>query len=197
MRNVEKRREVTLPSTEEIEQELENVTGRAKKRSLYSSSIKTLLVVCAVTVILGTVISPVLKIYGTSMNPTLEQGELVISLKTNHIDIGDVIGVKYGNSILVKRCMANAGQWVDIDSEGNVYVDDQLVEEPYITDKSLGETDIELPYQVPENSIFVMGDHRNLSIDSRNSIIGSISNEEIVGKIVFCVWPLSEFGFVN
>ena len=140
---------------------------------------------------------PVLQIYGTSMSPTLTEGNIVLSVKGSGFETGDVVAFYYNNKILVKRVIAQPGQWVDISKDGTVYVNDMPIEEPYLTDKAFGECDIELPYQVPESRIFVMGDHRSVSIDSRSSTIGCIAEEQIVGKIEFQIWPLSGFGFVK
>jgi signal peptidase I len=140
---------------------------------------------------------PILRIYGSSMSGTVDNGDLVASIKTNNMKTGDVIAFYYNNNILVKRVIAVSGDWVDIDEEGNVYVNQTLLNEPYLSSKAFGETNIELPYQVPEERIFVMGDNREVSIDSRNTAVGCVSDEQVVGKIVFRVWPLSGLGFVS
>ena len=128
------------------------------------------------------------------MSPTLTEGNIVVSLKGSRFETGDVIAFYYNNKVLVKRVIANTGDWVDIDKEGNVYVNNELINEPYLTDKAFGECNIDLPYQVPESRIFVMGDNRSVSVDSRNTAVGCVAEEQIVGKIVFCVWPFSQFG---
>ena len=131
------------------------------------------------------------------MTPTLNEGDIVVSVKGTKFETGEVIAFYYNNKILVKRVIANTGQWVDIDNDGNVYVDNEKLEEPYIVQKAFGETNIILPYQVPESRIFVMGDNRDASIDSRNTSVGCVSDEQIVGKIVFRIWPLNLVGWVK
>lgn len=131
------------------------------------------------------------------MKGTLNSGDIVVSVKSNDFESSDVVAFYYNNNILVKRVIAEAGDWVDMDEEGNVYVNKKKLDEPYLTEKAYGHTDIEFPYQVPENRIFVMGDNRKESIDSRNNAIGTVSNEQIVGKLVFRVWPLTEMGVID
>ena len=154
----------------------------------------TLITVAAVAVLIAVLLLPVLQIYGTSMNPTLGEGDIVISVKGNSFSTGDVVAFYYNNKILVKRVIAHAGDWVQIDDDGNVFVNNKQIDEPYLLDKAKGECNITLPYQVPEGRIFVMGDHRSVSIDSRNTAVGCVAEEQIVGKIVFCIWPLKNFG---
>ena len=161
------------------------------------STIYTLVTVAAIAVLIAVLFLPVLRIYGSSMNPTLDEGDIVVSLKGSNFKTGDIIAFYYNNKILVKRVIANTGDWVDIDDEGNVYVNNVKLDEPYITDKAFGETDIKLPYQVPDKRIFVMGDNRSVSVDSRNTSVGCVADEQIVGKIVFCVWPFDHFGKIQ
>ena len=131
------------------------------------------------------------------MTPSLYEGDIVVSLKTTDFGRGDIISFYYNNKILVKRVIAFEGEWVNIDEEGNVYVDGQQLDEPYIDEKALGECDIKLPYQVPDGRLFVMGDHRATSADSRSTTVGCVMEEQIVGRIVYRVWPVSEFGPVE
>ena len=131
------------------------------------------------------------------MTPTLQDGEIILTVKTSNLKPGDIISFYYNNKILVKRVIARPGEWVNLDEDGNVYVNDVLLEEPYLTEKALGECDIELPYQVPDGKIFVIGDRRSTSVDSRNTAVGCVSQEQIVGKIIFRVWPLDRFGAVE
>ena len=194
MKNTKK---LTMPSVSELNKELQRVNHRLQFRKLLRSTIYTLIVVSAAAVLVAVLFLPVLRIYGNSMTPTLNEGEIVVSIKGADIEHGDVVGVYFGSKLLIKRCIALEHEWVNIDEDGNVYVEGTLIDEPYVSEKSFGECNLELPYQVPDGSIFVMGDHRETSIDSRNTSVGCIDTENIVGKIVFRVWPLSEFGFLD
>jgi signal peptidase I len=151
-------------------------------------------VVAAVAVLAATLWMPVLQIYGNSMTPTLKEGQIVVSLKGSNLEQGDLVAFYVGNKLLVKRVIAESGEWFDITEEGVVFVNGKELDEPYLQEKAFGECDIELPYQVPESRYFLMGDHRTSSVDSRSSVIGCIDKEQIVGKIVFCVWPPEDFG---
>ena len=185
---------VDYPSVEQLTAELKRVKYRSRYRAVLRSTLYMLIVVAAVAVLVATIWMPVLQIYGGSMTPTLNEGDIVVSIKGSDFEPGDLVAFYLGNKILVKRCIAGPGQWVNIDEDGNVYVDDKLLEEPYLTEKSLGGSNIELPYQVPDNRYFCMGDHRSTSVDSRHKEVGCVSEEQIVGKIVFRVFPFGGFG---
>ena len=186
-----------LPTTEELEEAYEQVSFRDRLMSSIISTTNILIVVAALAILVAMLFLPVLRIYGQSMNATLHSGELVVSVKNSSFKTGDVIAFYYNNNILVKRVIATSGQWVDIDLQGNVYVDQQLIDEPYLEEKSFGEPNIDFPYQVPDERIFVLGDNRSVSVDSRNSEIGCITSEQIVGRIVFRVWPLNVIGPIH
>ena len=183
-----------IPDVEQLRAELSREQYKQRYRRVLRSTIYTLVVVAAVAVLISVLFLPVLQIYGTSMTPTLSEGDIVVSVKGADFESGDLIAFYLGNKILVKRCIAGPGQWVDIDEEGNVYIDGKLLEEPYLEEKALGDCNIELPYQVPDNRYFCLGDHRATSVDSRDTTVGCVSEEQIVGKIVFRVWPLSGLG---
>ena len=184
---------IQIPETEQLEKELSRERYKIQYGKVMRSTIFTLITVSAIAILVATLWLPVLEIYGNSMTPTLEAGDVVVSLKSDDLKAGDIVAFYYNNKILVKRVIATPGEWVDIDKDGNVYVNNQLLEEPYITEKALGDSNIEYPFQVPDARIFVMGDHRETSVDSRNTAIGCIAEEQIVGKLVMRVWPLDGF----
>ena len=187
-----------LPSTKELESELRRENEKKRFRMTLRSTIFTLITVAAVAILVAVLLLPVLHIYGTSMHPLLSEGDIVLSMKKSDAKTGDIIAFYYNNKILVKRVIANPGDWVDIDKKGNVYVNNEIIDEPYLqAEKAFGECNIKLPYQVPDSRIFVMGDNRAVSIDSRNTSVGCVADEQIVGKIVFTVWPLDRFGPVH
>jgi signal peptidase I len=185
------------PTTEQLEGELRRVKYKRRYRSVLKSTLFTLITVAAIAILVATLWLPVLQIYGTSMTPTLTDGEIIFTVKTSDFEPGDIVSFYYNNKILVKRVIAEAGDWVNIDADGTVYVNDVPLEEPYLVEKAFGDTDIELPYQVPDGKIFVMGDHRATSVDSRNTAVGCVAQEQIVGKIIFRIWPLNRLGFVE
>lgn len=188
---------VAVPTLEQLETERNRLRYKARYSRTLKSTIAALVVVAALAVLVATIWMPVLRIYGSSMSPTINEGEIVISIKGSSFECGDVVGLYYGNKLLVKRVIAGPGQWVDIDKEGNVSVDGELLDEPYLIDKAYGDVNIQLPCQVPDGKYFVMGDHRSTSSDSRNASVGCVADEQIVGKIVYRVWPLADFGSIE
>ena len=186
-----------MPSSEELEKELNRVKYKRRYHVVLRSTVYTLITVAAIAVLVATLWMPVLQIYGGSMTPTLSDGNIVVSVKSSDFQSGDIIAFYYNNKILIKRVIAEPGDWVNIEEDGTVYVNNERLEEPYLTEKALGECDIEMPYQVPESRLFVMGDHRSVSVDSRSMAVGCVAEEQIVGRILFCVWPLKEFGRIE
>lgn len=190
------KKRITIPSLEEIQKERKRIRKSDYYRQSLRSTVSVLVVVAAVAVLIATLFLPILQISGDSMSPTLEHDEIVVLLKTKDFDRGDLVGFYYQGKILLKRVIALPEDEIAIDADGNVYVNGELLEEPYVTDKGLGDCDLEFPYRVPGTGCFVLGDQRSNSVDSRNSVIGAISQEDIIGKVFVRVWPLSEIGFV-
>lgn len=188
---------VEIPTIEQIEKERERLKYKKRYKSTLKSTSGFLIVVAAIAILVATLWMPVLQIYGTSMTPTLSDGEIIFTVKTSEFDTGDVVAFYFNNKILVKRVIAEAGDWVNIDEDGNVFVNDESIDEPYLVEKAYGDTNIYLPYQVPDGRIFVMGDHRATSVDSRNIAVGCVSQEQLVGKILFRIWPLNKLGMVR
>ena len=189
-------KQVPIPSLTEIQSERKRIRRGYYYRQALRSTVSVLLVVAAVAVLIATLFLPILQISGDSMSPTLEHDEVVVLLKTKKFERGDLIGFYYQGKILLKRVIALPEDEVVIDAEGNVYVNGELLEETYATDKGLGDCDLEFLYKVPGTSYFVLGDRRSNSVDSRNSLVGPISREDIIGKVYIRVWPFSKFGFV-
>ncbi len=186
-----------VPTREQVEAERERLRYGSRFRSTLRNVIAVLIVVAAAAVLVSTLVLPVFRIYGSSMTPTFQEGDMVVGTKSEHMEHGDLVAFYFNNKILIKRVIATAGEWVDIDKDGTVYVNGEELDEPYLEQKALGECDIELPYQVPDGQVFVMGDHRDVSIDSRSTSIGCVSQEQIAGQLFFKIWPLSRFGFVK
>ncbi len=186
-----------LPELTQLEAELEREQYKNRYGRVLRSTAFSLVVVAAASVLIAMLLLPVLQISGTSMTESLQDKDIVVALNSSKYQTGDIIAFYYNNNILVKRVIAASGDWVNIDKDGNVYVNEELLDEPYISEKALGDCNITLPYQVPDERCFVMGDHRATSIDSRNTAVGCVSNDMVIGKILFRAWPLSGFGIVK
>lgn len=182
------------PSVDALKAELKRVKYKYRYWAVFRSTVSTLVVVAAIAVLVATLWMPVLQIYGTSMAPTLQEGQIVLSLKDSHFERGDLVAFYLGNKLLVKRVIAGPSQWIEITEDGKVYVDGEAQEEPYVSELALGQCDLEFPYQVPDERYFLMGDHRETSVDSRSSVVGCVAEEQIAGRIVFCVWPFQLIG---
>lgn len=185
---------VTKPSVNQLKEELSREESKKRYRVVLRSTVYTLIIASAVAVLVATLWLPVMRIYGTSMEPTLHNGEIVFSVKTTDLKRGDIVAFYYNNKIQVKRYIAGPGDWVNIDENGTVYVNDVALEEEYVSEKSVKNGDVEFPYQVPNEKIFVMGDNRAKSVDSRHTVVGCVAEEQIIGKIIFRVWPLKKIG---
>ncbi len=189
--------EVKLPTLEQVKKERDKLHFRGEFFKALRHVVAILLVAAAAAVLIATMFFPILRVSGVSMEPTLENGQLVILEKSGTFETGDLIGFYYQNKILLKRVIGSAGDYIDMDASGNVYINDIQIDEPYLKDKALGECDITFPYQVPEGKIFVMGDHRSKSIDSRSKLVGCVSDEQVVGRVVFRIWPLNDIGILK
>lgn len=193
MINQEHQTEV-LPTIEQIDAERKRINDNIKYRKALVGTINVLVVIAALAVLVSTLLLPVLQISGDSMEPTLSNDEIIVLVKTDDFQTGDICSFTWNNRTLIKRVIGTAGDWIDIGADGTIYLNGEELTEPYVTDKSIGECDITLPYQVPEDSLFVVGDHRATSIDSRNTVIGSVNYDQVIGKVVFRVWPLNRLG---
>jgi signal peptidase I len=187
-------KEITIPTTAELEEELNRVRYKSKFKTVLRSTISLLVIAAAIAILVVTLWTPVLQVYGKSMTPSLYSGDIVVLMKKSEFKTGDVIAFYYNNKILIKRVIAQSGDWVDISKDGTVKVNGKEIDEPYISEKAYGECDLEFPYQVPNERVFVMGDHRSVSVDSRSSQIGCVAEEQIVGKLEIRVWPFNKIG---
>ena len=190
-------KETGKPSIEDLKAELQRENRKKEYGKTFRNTIFVLIVVAAAAVLISSFFISVLRITGDSMTPTFESGQIVIAKNTEKFEPGELIAFYYNNRVLVKRVVGSPGDWIDIDDKGNVSVNGVVLDEPYLTEKSLAPSDIDFPYQVPENRYFVLGDHRSVSIDSRSSTVGCVSREQLIGKVIFRVYPFSSFGEIK
>ena len=190
-------RPVDLPTAEQLATERRRLRYKSKYSRTLRSTVAILVVVAALAVLIATLWMPVLRIYGSSMSPTLQNGQIVVSIKSSRFEPGDIAAFYHGNKLLIKRYIAGPADWVDIDADGIVSINGNVLDEPYLTAHAYGETTITLPYQVPDERYFLMGDNRDVSIDSRSTAVGCVAADQVVGEVVFRIWPLSGFGPVR
>ncbi len=193
---MEEKKFMDIPTAQQLLEELERTKYSSSFKRTVWSTVSSLTVVAAVAVLISMLVLPVLRVTGTSMTPTMLNDELIICNKRSNFKSGDVVAFYLNNKILLKRVIGVSGDIIDISQDGTVYVNGKALSEPYVNEKALGECDIALPYQVPENRIFVMGDHRAVSVDSRSTSVGCIADEYVIGKVIFRVWPLKRAGTV-
>jgi len=190
-------KDVKIPTKEEVEGEKKRLEYRREYKRVLINTVYSLVVVAAIAALIATLLMPVLQVSGVSMEPTLEDDDIIVLLKTDNFETGDLCGFYWQNKLLLKRIIGVPGDIISIDESGNVSVNGELIDEPYVDEKAYGECDIEFPYQVPENRFFVMGDHRAVSIDSRSTTVGCVESEQMVGKVLFRVWPLKKIGILK
>jgi signal peptidase I len=190
-----KKKEVSLPTRKQVEKERKRYRRQKAYNKALRGTVYVLTIVAAIAVLIATLILPVLQIEGTSMKPTLSNGDIVLLTKTTHFDRGDLCGFAWNNKLLIKRVIGLPGDWIEIDTDGTIYLNGDKLDEPYVQQMALGECDLEFPFQVPQEQYFVVGDMRESSIDSRNSLIGCIPRDQIVGKVFFRVWPFNSIQF--
>ena len=192
---IRKKKEVSLPTKRQVETERKRYRRQKAYNKALGGTIYVLTIVAAVAVLIATLVLPVLQIEGTSMEPTLSNGDIVLLTKTTRFDHGDLCGFTWNNKLLIKRVIGLPGDWIEMDTDGNIYLNGEKLDEPYVQQKDFGECDLEFPFQVPQEQYFVVGDMRESSIDSRNSLIGCIPKDQIVGKVFFRVWPFKSLQF--
>ena len=190
-----KNTEVSLPTKKQVEAERKRYRRQKAYNKALGGTVYVLTIVAAVAVLIATLILPVLQIEGKSMEPALHNGDIVLLVKTTRFDHGDLCGFTWNNKLLIKRVIGVPGDWIEIDTDGTVYLNGEKLEEPYVQQKAFGECDLEFPFQVPQEQYFVIGDMRESSIDSRNTLIGCIPKDQIVGKVFFRVWPFRSIQF--
>lgn len=181
---------VSMPSREQVESELKRINYRKKFKKTFASTVSVLIVVAAVAVLISTLFLPVIQVSGSSMEPTLNDGDILVTFRSDKADFGDLCCISWQNKLLLKRIIGMPGDIVNIDSEGNVYINNEILDEPYIDTKSPGVSDIDFPFLVPDDKYFILGDQRESSVDSRSSAIGCIGQDQIVGHVLFKVWPI-------
>lgn len=193
----EKERTLEIPSIELLEEELKNERHKNNFGRVLRSTVFSLVVVIALAVIAAVLVMPVLQISGTSMTETLQDGDIVVAMRAAKYEPGQVVAFYYNNNILVKRVIATSGDWVDIDGDGNVFINGEQLDEPYVNEKAFGECNITLPYQVPDGKCFLMGDHRTTSIDSRNTAVGCVGDDMLLGRLLLRVWPIAAIDIID
>ena len=184
------RRQVSLPSPEQVSRAYQQDQYRKRYKRAFISTLSVLAVIAAVAVLVSTLFLPVIQVSGNSMEPTLSDGDVLVLLKSKRYERSQLCCISWQNKMLLKRIIGLPGDVVSIDTQGNVTVNGALLDEPYVSDKTLGECDVTFPCQVPEGKVFVLGDHRSTSIDSRSSEIGCVDQDQIVGFVLFQVWTI-------
>lgn len=188
MMNTENEKISEITPIEQVAAEHEKLEIRARFQRILKSTVSTLLVVAAAAVLISMLFLPVIQVSGDSMKPTLNNEDIILLVKTKNFSTGELCCVSWQNKLLLKRVIGLPGDSINIDEKGNVYLNGELLDEPYVTNKALGECDIDLPYTVPEGKLFVMGDQRETSIDSRSTAVGCVDYDQMVGRYLLRIW---------
>ena len=187
---------IDLPTSGQLGAELKRLRRKRSFNKNLRNTVGALIVIAALAVIISSAFLPVFRVTGSSMSPTLANDDVVLCIRTSHYKRGDIVAFLYNNKVLLKRVIGLPGDIIEISEDGTVSVNGGELEEDYISGKALGECDIEMPYKVPENRLFVMGDHRAVSIDSRSTAVSCVAYENVLGKVLMRVYPLKSFGRV-
>lgn len=182
---------VDIPTVEQVESELKRIKYKSSFFRTLVNTATIVAAVAAVSVLLSMIFFPVIQVSGDSMTPTLDDGDILVTYHSKDVTYGDLCCLSWQNKTLLKRVIGLPGDVISIDADGNVFVNQELIDEPYVIEKSLGDCDISFPYEVPDRKVFILGDNRTLSVDSRNTDIGCIDKEQIIGKVMFRIWPLN------
>ncbi len=175
--------------------------GQVAVRELYEW-MGSLVFALVTVIVLLTFVFKLVGVEGSSMVPTLADGDKVLISGLFYAPKGgDIVVItqpNFSHKPLIKRIIATAGQVIDINyATGQVFVDGKEMEEPYISEPTHNQGDIPLPLTVPEGKVFVMGDNRNASTDSRDSLVGLIDTRYILGRTFLRVYPFGKLGGVN
>ena len=185
----------SLPTKQQVETERKRYRRQKAYNKALGGTVYVLTIVAAIAVLIATLVLPVLQIEGTSMEPTLINGDIVLLTKTTNFDRGELCSFSWSNKLLIKRVIGLPGDWIEMDTDGTVYLNGEKLDEPYAAQLSVGECDLQFPFQVPQEQYFVLGDMRESSIDSRNTLIGCVKKDQIIGKVFFRIWPFKTIRF--
>ncbi len=181
-----------LPTLEQLNAELKRTRYNRRYGAALRGTFLILALIAVSAIVASFVFLSVIRIQGSSMSPTLQSGDIVVALKSGTVQKGDLAAFYFNDRLLVKRAIANAGDEISILPNGTVSLNGAALNESYVAAPALGDCDIAFPYTVPPERLFVMGDERLLSLDSRHSAIGCVAPEQLVGRVFLRIWPLDQ-----